>query len=295
MSKSNRCSICGGGSISVIYTDHIRSGRFSHQTAQKVDVLQCSNCEAQCIDESLGDDYESDQYRASVDGSAAVADYFKNHDWEQLRHLEMCSIEQMRGKILMDVGCGGGAFLDFTKGVIQRGIAIEPSETFRKSLNQRGYSTYAYLDRVSEKELGSVDIAVTFSVLEHIADPLTFLKQIKTLLAPDGKLVLSTPNVNDLLMHAIPEVYKPFFYRTAHLWYFNQNSLRALLETAGYKNIEIAHFQRYGLSNFMYWLKDKRPSGQKSFPYVTKSAELLWKSELEQQGVADYLVARATN
>lgn len=42
----------------------------------------------------------------------------------------------------------------------------------------------------------SFDYAVSFQVIEHIEDDLTFLKEIYRVLKPSGKLILTTPNLN---------------------------------------------------------------------------------------------------
>jgi 2-polyprenyl-6-hydroxyphenyl methylase/3-demethylubiquinone-9 3-methyltransferase len=41
---------------------------------------------------------------------------------------------------------------------------------------------------------GQFDLITSLEVIEHVADPATFLKALANRLAPDGLLILSTPN-----------------------------------------------------------------------------------------------------
>ena len=58
-----------------------------------------------------------------------------------------------------------------------------------------------------------------------------------------------------------PEAYRWFFYRTAHLWYFDRASLVGAAESAGLTVRHVSTPHHYDPSNFTVWLRDQRPSG----------------------------------
>ena len=67
----------------------------------------------------------------------------------------------------------------------------------------------------------SVDLAVSFAVLEHVEDPVGLLRDIRELLRPGATLWVSTPNSADAMLELLPDVYAGFFYRSAHAHYFD--------------------------------------------------------------------------
>src|SRR5574341_948256 len=282
------CKICSSSDLTIAYDGSIRIGKFGHLSNMNVQIVQCSACGSQALP-SLSDDksqfYESDAYRKEVDGNSDVQDYFRLHDEEQIKHFNIAGTAIFRNKILADIGCGAGSFLDYVKNVCIKTIAIEPSSLFRESLEKRGYTVYPYAIEAVSDYKEKVDIAVSFSVLEHVEDPLRFLREIHSLISADGKLIISTPNADDLLLEVIPEVYKPFFYRKAHLWYFNRKSLNYLLVAAGFKDISITAFHRFGVGNFLTWVRDKAPKGNMRFDFISNTLDSAWKSELDRKSV----------
>ncbi len=290
------CKICGSNKFDVLYEGPIRTGRFGNISQTQYSIKRCLSCSVIFLPNIIEDHnlyYESQSYREEVDGIISDVEYFLLHDGEQTRHLGITGTSIFRNKIVTDIGCGAGSFLDIIKGYAKETIGVEPSTIYRNSLQKRGYLSYPYVqDALVEKE-NRVEVAVSFSVLEHVEDPLTFLKEIYKLLSPGGKLILSTPNADDILLSALPEVYPQFFYRKAHLWYFNQNSLLKILKFSGFSGIKIIPHHRFGLSNFVLWLRNKSPSGNMRLEYITETLENIWKSELERTSRCDYLYAIA--
>lgn len=87
------------------------------------------------------------------------------------------------------------------------------------------------------------DVIVMGDVLEHFSDPDAVLRRLHRLLAPDGHLAISVPNVShwSALFHLIngrwPSQDSGLFDRT-HLRFFTLESLRDTLEGAGFRTIK---------------------------------------------------------
>ena len=86
----------------------------------------------------------------------------------------------LRNKIVMDVGCGGGSLLDNIKGFTKEQIAVEPFQ----NINPHGVKRIQEFatDLANEKYNKVIDIAFSIQVIEHVKNPLKFLKQIRKLL-----------------------------------------------------------------------------------------------------------------
>ena len=101
---------------------------------------------------------------------------------------------------------------------------------------------------------------------------------------------MSTPNRRDVLMDLLPDAYPAFFYRTVHRWYFDVASLTACADSAGFAVEASRVVQRFGLSNAMAWLRDRRPTGHNPLPHLDNAMiNGFWQNYVEQEGVGDYL------
>jgi len=284
-----RCPICGETHLDVVYKGPIRVGRFGVMSDRSYSVPRCLTCDTAWLE---GDffDYTQPDYREQVDGDSTIEEYQRIHDGDQARALDLVGTEGLRGLVVADIGSGGGSFLDMVKGFASNTLAIEPARFYHDGLKKNGHSPYASLEQALTLHAGKVDLAVCLSVIEHVDDPVQLLGQAKQLLKPGGRLVVSTPNRADWLLQLSPKEYGSFFYRCAHRWYLTANSLREIASRAGFDKIQVHHRHRFGLSNLMLWLRDKRPTGQDAVP-VPAILDATFRSALNEAGLADYLYA----
>jgi SAM-dependent methyltransferase len=286
------CPICGAAAVEIVHDGPVRAGVFGTQLPGR--VLRCSLCRVDRLQLAEGgglDDarYRSGEYRELVGETRRDQDFLALHDVEQPEKLPLVAPHLRRGAIVADVGCGGGSFLDLVKGLAGTTIAVELTETFHAGLAERGHRVFSTARDCAARWKGKVDLAVSFSVIEHVPHPVQFLADIAELLAPGGVLVLSTPNRDDVLLkQGLPE-YRAFFYRQVHSFYFDAPSLRTTCERAGLEVREVHHHQRFGFTNFANWLAERRPTGRALAPLVSDDFDRVWKTELERHGLADYL------
>ena len=103
-----------------------------------------------------------------------------------------------------------------------------------------------------------------------------------------SRLFITTPNLNDILFTSLYE-YKQFFYRKAHNFYFDEISLRNLGEQAGLNCKKVTFKHRYSASNFLNWLKEKKPCGNKNFIGINYLFDKFWASYLEQSKISEMI------
>lgn len=289
----NPCEICENTGWKVQYKGKVRDGAFGNLTNGDCVVAKCSLCgierlnEAACKNDEI---YETDKYRRLLEEPLDAAGFMAEHDVQQLRNLTVLWPESLRYKVIADIGCGAGSFLDHISGLAREVIAVEPCLAYHDSLKERGYTVYSYAKDIGQEWCGKIDFSFCFSVIEHIENPKIFLSEIRELLAPEGKLIVSTPNCHDILMDLKGEEYKRFFYRTVHRWYFDMDSFKICANKAGLQVLDTYCVHRFGLSNAMAWVRDGKPTGSKSLPHLESVLlDNVWKNYLESHGRGDYL------
>jgi SAM-dependent methyltransferase len=288
------CEICGADNWTIHYEGPVRDGTFG-SLRQGGKVGLCGGCGAARLAENFclrDEDYQGQEYRERLGQSHEAAEHLAAHDVFQKFSLEALVARPLRGLAIADIGCAAGTFLDHVRGVAGRAIGIEPNVAFHDYLRGRGCEVYPYAGQAAEKIGSAVDLATSFQVIEHTGNPRSFLAEIKGLLKPEGELVVTTPNRDDILLDIVPDDFPPFFYRTVHRWYFDAASLAECARLAGYRVQEVTSLHRYGLSNALAWARDRRPKGWNRLPGITSAVDAAWKTSLEQAGRGDTLVAR---
>ena len=112
----------------------------------------------------------------------------------EFRHLSL-PIEKKR---ILDVGCGGGYFLRIAKQLGAIVAGVEPSEAGANLSKSQGLQVFHGMLNEFVKDDANAnifDIITSNHVLEHTPDPIETLKDMKKLLAPNGFIWISVPNV----------------------------------------------------------------------------------------------------
>jgi len=108
-----------------------------------------------------------------------------------------CSRRPLDGRTALDVGCGAGLLTEplARLGAKVSGIdaAAELIAVARDHAKAMGLEIDYHAGDVQELE-GRFDLITCMEVIEHVTDPAAFVKALARRLAPNGLLILSTPN-----------------------------------------------------------------------------------------------------
>jgi 2-polyprenyl-6-hydroxyphenyl methylase / 3-demethylubiquinone-9 3-methyltransferase len=119
-------------------------------------------------------------------------------DWiDQHWSLDEHSRRPLAGKSALDVGCGAGLLAEPLARLGAEVTAIDPAAELIAAARDHAAGQGLAIDyRVSaiEELPGTFDLITTMEVIEHTADPQLFLNAVSERLAPNGLLILSTPN-----------------------------------------------------------------------------------------------------
>ena len=142
-----------------------------------------------------------------------------------------------RKKILLDIGCGTGDFLQTVQRDAWSVFGIEPNERAREIANKKTKGSVSGVEQLVKFKSHSFDVITLWHVLEHLPNLESQLSEFKRLLKPNGTLVIAVPNYKsyDALY------YKDFwaaFDVPRHLWHFSQESMSKLVSTQNFKIIK---------------------------------------------------------
>jgi len=116
---------------------------------------------------------------------------------EHLSRYEFAS-RFLEGKNVIDIGCGAGYGSYMLLGAAQEvtGIDVDEEAVAHAKINYEADNLHFTLADVAAIPFpdNSFDAAVCFEVIEHIENPLDFLKEASRIIRPDGTFIISTPN-----------------------------------------------------------------------------------------------------
>lgn len=292
----NKCVLCDNSQFKTVYNGPIRSGIWGQETEHSVEVVACERCGLTKLKEfeDQTEFYQSLEYRKQYNNLDDAQDLAELHDHEQSPRIAKIGIQSFRNKDVLDYGCGHGSFLDTIRGVTKRTYGIEPCQELHQSLHDRGHETFTDVSQAKKELAGTIDVVVSFGVIEHVEDPVGYLQNIYDLLKPNGVCYLETDNLNDILMKLNILEFERFYYRTAHLWYFNSETLNRLCGKVKFSNTDISFHHNYDLSNTLLWLRDRKPTGLGKLNLFDKRANDEWKVMLEALGMGELIFLKLT-
>jgi SAM-dependent methyltransferase len=191
---------------------------------------------------------------------------------------------------VLEIGCSTGNFLDGIKGEVKSVTGIELTKECISFAQGKGITV---LPAVSDVPDESFDLVVMFHVLEHLDDPIAYLKAVGKKLSHGGKIVIEVPNVNDILVsvYKIPE-HLDFYWEVAHNWYFSYSTLSQVLVRAGF-TFTIYPLQRYDLSNHMRWMQTGKPGGHGYYKEFPGALLMEYEKTLKTRWICDTIYAVA--
>jgi 2-polyprenyl-3-methyl-5-hydroxy-6-metoxy-1,4-benzoquinol methylase len=169
---------------------------------------------------------------------------------------------------LLDFGCGTGWFLEEAQ-KHYKVAGVEYSDSIRLWLKKKfNISSYKKISNLKKK----FDIITAFDVIEHVPNPLVFLKSLKKKLKKNGIILIYTPNVDSLGFSFLKE--KNNLLCVDHLFYFNQKSFKYMCNKSNMKIIE-TQFKGLDIGD-IYGLMN-RNNKVKTSRYIKKNFEKLQK------------------
>lgn len=157
-----------------------------------------------------------------------------------------CSRTPLEGRSVLDVGCGGGLLAEPLARLGGKVTGLDASaeviSVARDHAAAMGLDIDYRAGDIQELE-GRFDLVTAMEVVEHVSDPALFARALAKRLAPEGLLIMSTPNAtgwSKLLMITISEGLG-FIPKGTHDFdrFIAPDRLQLLLAEAGLKCLDV--------------------------------------------------------
>lgn len=231
------CPLCGNGDLLPVLS--AEDYTVSHQ---HFEIWECSQCTVRFTQnapapEEIGKYYQSESYISHSDTSTGLINNLYHRVRKRTLIRKKKLMEMFTGHksgSILDVGCGTGAFLHTMKQAGWQVTGLEPDENAAKKANNLYGIEPMKADEIYNLSPASFDAITMWHVLEHVHDLHGYMKTLKSLLKPGGKLFIAVPNYTSF----DAEKYKQFWAAydvPRHLYHFSPKSMKKLFSMHGLK------------------------------------------------------------
>jgi 2-polyprenyl-3-methyl-5-hydroxy-6-metoxy-1,4-benzoquinol methylase len=248
------CNICHSDSCEEAFTACNVHGRHVLNANERFDYHRCTNCgnvflhgvkvDGDFYRKNYADDYYGKQLPSNscIERLANTLARCSNRAKTQtiLKHVRKATARIN----LLDIGCGGGDFLHELPQDTFEGCGVDVNEKAVAICRQKGLRAYGGDIRHMRLAAAPFDVITLWHVIEHEADPVSFLARIKEIKKPEGVVVFSVPNTDSLGFRLGRG---NWFHTDAprHLFLPNTRSIETLLTLAGLtlRSVSCWHFE----------------------------------------------------
>ncbi|MFP8873310.1 MAG: class I SAM-dependent methyltransferase [Myxococcota bacterium] len=214
----------------------------SRYTHGPFSVVRCGSCRLWYLSPRLSQDAIQAHYEAAgyfEGGDAGYSSYA--HQERSLRLTFRRLLRRMKrrgwtGGTLLEIGCGYGYFLEEARGFFERRTGTEMAPEACERARRRADDIYpGGIDQVPATE--RFHCIVALQVIEHIYDPLDFVRALASRLEVGGTLVLSTPDMGSFWRALMGGRWASFKY-PEHVAFYDSRTLPALMREAGLAELQ---------------------------------------------------------
>jgi ubiquinone/menaquinone biosynthesis C-methylase UbiE len=170
---------------------------------------------------------------------AALPDELDPPDWELRR--EFLLDELRSSDRVLDLGCGEGAFTDLAAQAGGRAVGADVAEAAldRARARHPGLEfTLLAIDGPLPFEDSEFDLVWASEVIEHVADTARWLSEVRRVLVPGGRLLVTTPSHGRvrIALRGLERFSEPL---GDHLHLYTGRSLRMVLHEFGFSQVRV--------------------------------------------------------
>jgi SAM-dependent methyltransferase len=174
------------------------------------------------------------------------------------RLLRQLARHGLTGGSLLEVGCGYGFFLDEAAPYFDARYGTEMSSTAAAQTKGDDLTVYVGGIDAAPADL-KVDLIAAFHVIEHIYDPLAFLRGAARHLRPGGAVVLAAPDMGSFWRLLMGGAWPSFKY-PEHVAFYDARTLPTLMRKARLTHLErLPYVHDFPLDEILRKLRARPP------------------------------------
>jgi SAM-dependent methyltransferase len=216
---------------------------FRFRLQQPYNVVRCTECGLyylypRLIESAMQEAYRQPSYYEG--GACGYADTSYTAQESALRATFKALLQNLAGRgliggDLLEIGCGYGFLLDEARSFFQRRVGTEFSPQGAEIARKAGAAVFVGgVEQIPPD--AKFDCIIATQVIEHIYEPLPFVKQLVGHTKPGGHIILATPDIGGVLRKLMRRRW-PSFKVPEHVLYFNYWTLSSLMYRAGLSDV----------------------------------------------------------
>jgi 2-polyprenyl-3-methyl-5-hydroxy-6-metoxy-1,4-benzoquinol methylase len=139
---------------------------------------------------------------------------------------------------ILDIGCATGALLSWLEKRGWRVTGVEISDCAGYAKNKRNLDIYSLTLEEIKFENEFFNIILASHLIEHLNDPRSFLVEVNRILKKNGRLFITTPNINGFQARITGSRWRSAIFD--HLYLFSIQTIKKMLNASGFA-IESRH------------------------------------------------------
>jgi 2-polyprenyl-3-methyl-5-hydroxy-6-metoxy-1,4-benzoquinol methylase len=149
-----------------------------------------------------------------------------------LQNLAKCGLT---GGDLLEIGCGYGYLLDEARSFFERRVGTDFSPEGAEIACATGAEVFVGgIEQVPSE--AKFDCVIGTQLIEHVYEPLSFVKRLAGHTKSGGHIILATPDIGGVLRKAMGQRW-PSFKVPEHVVYFDYQTLSSLMLRASLKDV----------------------------------------------------------
>jgi len=242
------CELCGAEETRPIFEvkDYERGFPGAFQ------IVQCRKCQLTFLNprptkEAIGAYYTRDDWYRAKEGVSLEEAQISNRPWREIQAFRCRPVLTYKESgTILDVGCGDGLLLKFFSEKGWHCYGIERGEIAASYARGLGLEVrQESIEEISFQE-NFFDVVSFFAVIEHLHHPLSALRKVSRFLKEDGFLYLGgIPNFECFERKLFGRRWM-HLNAPRHLFHFTPQTMKPLLEEAGYREVDSGFYSQEG-------------------------------------------------
>lgn len=242
------------------------------------------------------EEFYSAKYKAFNNSSLEVQEadqaFHDAHREDIAAHIVKLLNQPLSNLSVMDIGCGWGQTLKYLAARGAQCSGFDPAPEAVAHVQSMGIECVrAGMEKMDVFGERRFDVVLLMNVLEHLADPVRVVHNIRTqVLKPGGVLVVEVPNEFNAFQVAGQQTHglaQWWVAPPAHLNYFSASSLTALLRGTGF---DVPHVEA-SFPMEMFLLMNENYVSDRTLGRQCHERRMAFEANLRQQGRGDALQA----